>query len=163
VDGHFIPASTTILINGWGIHHDEANFVDPSSFSPSRYSSHDRLAAYYATSADYANRDHYVYGAGRRICPGVHLAERKLFLAVAKLLWAFDFKPAKDADGKEAEVGVDPVKDYVEGVLLSPKPFGIEITPRSEARRRTILKELDQAQGVFRLFEEPGGAGAEKA
>src|ERR1700733_6302398 len=31
-------------------------------------------------------------GAGRRLCPGIHLAERNLFIAMAKLLWAFSFE-----------------------------------------------------------------------
>jgi cytochrome P450 len=150
VDGKFLPKGTVVIVNAWGIHHDETKFQDPETFSPARYSSHDRLAAYYASSGDYENRDHYVYGAGRRLCPGIHLAERNLFIAVSKLLWAFDFV----AKAGEGEVGVDPVRDYSEGFLHCPKPFGLMITPRSETRRLTVMKEFEEMKEVFWKFEE---------
>jgi len=36
-------------------------------------------------------RDHWTFGAGRRICPGLHAAERELWLAISRLLWAYKF------------------------------------------------------------------------
>jgi cytochrome P450 len=44
--------------------------------------------------------DLYGYGSGRRLCPGIHLAERNLFLGIAKLLWAFDSASGKDEAGR---------------------------------------------------------------
>ncbi|KAJ5699992.1 Cytochrome P450 [Penicillium majusculum] len=46
------------------------------------------LASGYAGSE---HRDHLGYGAGRCVCPGIHLAERNLIIGVAKLFWAFEF------------------------------------------------------------------------
>ena len=45
-----------------------------------------KLAPELAASSDYEARDHGGYGAGRRLCPGIQLAERNLFLGIAKLL-----------------------------------------------------------------------------
>ncbi|KAK0511693.1 hypothetical protein JMJ35_006266 [Cladonia borealis] len=51
-------------------------------FKPERYLGYTHRSSFYANSGD-ADRDHYTFGAGRRICPGIHLAENGLFLAVA--------------------------------------------------------------------------------
>ena len=52
------------------MNHDPDIFDNPDEYRPERYTEHHRLAPHYAGSADYDNRDHYTYGAGRRICPG---------------------------------------------------------------------------------------------
>jgi cytochrome P450 family 619 len=108
------------------------------------------LAPEYAASADFEKRDHYGYGAGRRICPGIHLAERNLFLAIAKLLWAFDF-----AEIEGAPVDVSARTGYVEGFLHCPAPFRAHIEPRSEARRNTILREFEKAEAEVFVRYEP--------
>lgn len=105
-------------------------------------------------SLDYEERDHYNYGDGRRLCPGIHLAERNLFIAVAKLLWGFDFRPIRDAQGVYIEVNVDAQTAYREGLLQRPKDFSCEITPRSETRRATIMAEFETAtQNVFSKYD----------
>ena len=45
----------------------------------------------------------YVY----RICPGMHLAENSIFIAVASLLSTFDFSKARDGVGNVVEPIVD--------------------------------------------------------
>lgn len=155
VDGYHIPAGTTIIINVWGLHHDPSYFVDPEKFDPDRYAGKTALAPEYAAGPDYANRDHYVYGAGRRICPGMHLAERNMFLAIAKMLWAFDIKPKVDPKtGLRAAIGTDPILDYTEGFLVCPKDFVCDVQVRSERRRETILSEYAMAESrVFAKYE----------
>jgi hypothetical protein len=92
-------------------------------------------------SPDPELRDHYGYGSGRRLCPGIHLAERNLFLWIAKLLWAFNIKP-----GEHMEVDVDPVTAYSEGFLTCAHPYGCEVEVRSERRKETILKEFKRTE-----------------
>ncbi len=112
-------------------------------FRPERYEGWTQLSPFYATSE---NRDHYGYGAGRRICPGMHFAERSLFLGMSKLLRAFDFRPARDKDGNKVEVDVDAETGHDQGDRWVsqgiPKEFPCDIKPRSEARRTTIMKEF---------------------
>ncbi|KAK4989771.1 hypothetical protein LTR66_006973 [Elasticomyces elasticus] len=149
VDGYFLPAGTTVIINAWGLHHDPDRFTDPEVFDPDHYAGVTALAPELATSADYSKRDHYGYGSGRRLCPGIHLAERNLFLAMAKLLWAFEFK-----DKKGKEVDVDPVTGYSEGFLVCAEDFECEISVRGEKRRETILREFEEAErDVFARFD----------
>jgi cytochrome P450 len=151
VDGMFVPKGTVVLLNVWGLHHNPETFPEPDVFKPERYTNRTLLAAEYAASADYENRDHYGYGSGRRICPGIHLAERNLFLAISKLLWAFSFSPGKDSHGNPVPIDVSA---YSEGFLHCPKPFPCEIKPRSEARRETIMREFGEAERkVFSKYE----------
>ena len=143
-----------IFINAWGVHHDEARFPNPDEFNPDNYKGVTALASELAQSANPEDRDHYGYGSGRRLCPGIHLAERNLFLGIAKLLWAFDFAPGMGEDGKTVELDTDPTTGYSEGFLVCAKPFALDVKVRSEKRRETILKEYEQAErDVFSLFE----------
>jgi cytochrome P450 family 619 len=114
------------------------------------------LASELAQSANPDDRDHYGYGSGRRLCPGIHLAERNMFLAMAKLLWAFDFAPEKDEKtGKEVEIDTDPTTGYSEGFLVCAKKFGLSVKARGEGRRKTILREFEEGKrDVLDKFED---------
>ncbi|GKZ24636.1 hypothetical protein AbraIFM66951_011906 [Aspergillus brasiliensis] len=154
IDGYLIPRNTTVIINSWGMHHDEKRFPNPDTFDPDRYKGQTMLAPELAASADYESRDHYGYGSGRRICPGIHLAERNLFLAIAKLIWAFSIEPGLNESGQPIEYDVSPETGYSEGFLVCAKDFPCAIKPRSEARWATIVKELEMAQrDVFSRFD----------
>ncbi|QGA18020.1 hypothetical protein EYB26_005698 [Talaromyces marneffei] len=157
IDGKLLPKGTTLILNVWGIHHDEAVFPDPDTFNPERYQDKTLLAAQYANSSDYANRDHYGYGVGRRICPGLHLADRNMFVAMAKLLWAFNFEKFIDpVTGEVAEPDSDIVTGYDSaGLVMAAHPFKLTITPRSEARCETIMREFSQAESdVFAKYDD---------
>ena len=155
MDGKFLPKGTTIIINTWGIHMDPQTHPDPASFIPERFTEHKKLAPEYA-AGDWEKRDHYGYGAGRRICPGMHLAERNMLLSIAKLLWAFRFENGMREDGAGEEVNnMDPVEGYHQGFLYCAKPYGCKPVVRSEEHRETILREFEEAeQRVFSKFEE---------
>jgi cytochrome P450 family 619 len=75
----------------------------------------------YAVSAEYEDCGHYVYCSGRHLYPGIHLAEWSLFIAVAKLLWAFDFKLSRDENGQLTELDVESETAYTEGRCIFRK------------------------------------------
>lgn len=155
INGYTIPKDTTVILNVWGMHHDPSR-KDPTSsppdvFDPSRFEGRTLTAAEYAVSADFEKRDHYGYGAGRRICPGIHLAERNLFLGMAKLLWGFEF-----SEKETAKVDVDPSTGYSEGFLHCPMPFECEVKVRGPERQEAILREFHAAEkDVFAKYEAP--------
>lgn len=68
----------------------------------------------------------------------MHIAERSMFLAIARLLWAFDFKRVKDENGNEIVPDADALTN---GVLVHPEEFPIEIAARSEKRAQTVRAE----------------------
>ena len=141
-------------MNVWGMHMDEQTYKNPAAFIPERFADHSKLAPEYA-AGDWEKRDHYGYGAGRRICPGIHLAERNMFLSIAKLLWAFNFEDKMGADGKPLANDPDPVTGYHQGFLYCAKPYGCKPVVRSEHIRETILKEFKEAEkDVFSQFAD---------
>lgn len=149
VDGMFLPKGTVIIVNAWGMHFDAERFKDPQRFDPDHFAGVTTLAADLANGA-WEHRDHYGYGTGRRFCPGVHLAERNLFLGMAKLLWAFDMKP------KKAAPDTDPVTGYCEGFLVCANDFEAEFEVRGEKRREAILREFGEVEAGFARFEATG-------
>lgn len=76
--GHFLPKDSVIMLNWWAIHYDEERYPDPGNFIPERYLDHKLPAADYIAIGDPYKRDHFTYGAGRRACPGVHVAEKSM-------------------------------------------------------------------------------------
>jgi len=142
-EGMFFPKDTTLFIATWAIHHIEDIYAKEDDFDPDRYLHHDKLANDYAGSSDWKKRDHYGYGAGRRICPGMHLAERNMWRIAAKLLWAFDFsEPIDSKTGKVMPLDPDA---YNPGILQAPLPFKVGIKPRSAKHVAVIKKELTGA------------------
>ena len=95
-------------------------------------------------------------GNGRRLCPGIHLADRNLWHAITKLLWAFDFKPAIDPlTGKPVPLDTSVETGYREGLTMCPYNFVCNITLRSEARRQVIYQDLKEAQtNLFPKYEQ---------
>lgn len=143
-----IPANSTVIINTWGLHHDPTRHPNPDIFDPLRFQGRTEPAPVYASAANAEDRDHFGYGSGRRICPGIHLAERMLFVAIVKILWAFDIRTKKGQP-----INTDPHTGYTDGFLRCAKPFAVNITPRSEARRSTIEREFAQEEEVFSRYE----------
>ncbi|KAK5019379.1 hypothetical protein LTR16_000571 [Cryomyces antarcticus] len=156
IDGRFLPKGTTVFINAFGLPLDEQRFPNPETFDPDHYAGVTALAPELAAAADYESRDHYGYGSGRRLCPGIHLAERNLFLAISKLLWGFSIMSGHDASGNAIEPDVSNETGYSEGFLVCAHPFAAKVTPRSEARRATIMREFKNAEvEVFSKYQVP--------
>lgn len=80
---------------------------------------------------------HYGYGAGRRLCPGIHLAERSMWRITAKLLWAFEFSELPDHP-------LD-VNAYTSANLVRPLEYKVKVTPRSAEHLAVIKRELTGA------------------
>lgn len=128
-----------MIINIWGIHHDAKAYANPSAFNPSRFAHQLQPASVYANSQDSSKRDHFGYGIGRRICPGIHLAERSLFTAVARMIWGLTIQLQKDENGVPIPLDVTPDTAYSDGFLNQCRPFKVDVRPRSAERREVIL------------------------
>ena len=154
IDGMFLPKGTVMIVNAWGMQHDEERFPNPERFDPDHFAGVTTLATELA-NGPYEKRDHYAYGAGRRFCPGSHIAERNLFLAMAKILWGYNIKAGKTWPD------TNPTTGYCEGFLVCPYDFDAEFEVRSGKRKETIMREFDQAsRDVFGKYQ---AAGDEKA
>jgi cytochrome P450 len=151
-EGMFIPKDSTIFIPIYAIQHSERDgYGDPNEFNPDRYEGFTKLANDYAGSADYTQRDHYGYGSGRRMCPGIHLAERNQWRIAAKVLWAFEIQEPTDPITGEVQ-HLDPAA-YTEGLLHAPLPYKAVFKPRSKAHAETIRKEYATAIKTLKQWE----------
>ncbi|CAI4218720.1 unnamed protein product [Parascedosporium putredinis] len=94
---------------------------------------------------------HTVTKGGRRICPGIHLAERSMWRIAAKLLWAFEFaEPLDPATGKVQHLDPDA---YTSSNLVCPLPFKVRIKPRSETHVEIIKKEVAGAMEFLSQYD----------
>ncbi|KAK7461952.1 hypothetical protein VKT23_008385 [Stygiomarasmius scandens] len=144
-----IPKGTIIFANTWGIYHDPDLFDDPEMFKPERY-----LDSEYGVKPGVDDKDFrhtLIFGYGRRICPGMHLANNSIELNVLNFLWAFDF--AAPTDPKTGSYLPVDTWAYEKGVLPAPLPFPCKITPRSTSKASMIDNEYLSATGAFSKFE----------
>lgn len=148
-DNYLIPKDSTVFIPPWGLH--QSHYEDPELYNPDRYLNHPRLAMDYAGSPDYENRDHYTYGAGRRICAGIHLAERIQWRLLARLLWAFNIEPSIDETTGEA-IELD-TNAYTDGFIIQPLPFQVRFVPRSEKHVQVIRNDFKSVEGFLKQWE----------
>jgi len=121
-NGVFIPAGTVLIPNTWECLHDEAAYPDPMAFNPERFITKSRI------NRDVRDPRKYVFGYGRRICPGRHLAEATLWTTMALLLASFDISLPVDANKQP----IMPDLEYESSVAVSrPKPYRAQFTLRN--------------------------------
>ena len=115
---------------------------DPDTFNPARYLSKPLPAADYINANDPYDRDHFTYGAGRRVCPGLHVAERSLYINIVRTLWGFNISKAIGPDGGV----IEPDTAMIRGFLSVPTPFPCQITVRSEGHARVMREEFGKVE-----------------
>lgn len=86
VKNYFIPQKTRVIINAWAINRDPVLWNSPDEFRPERFLD--------SSSVDFKGNDFQFipFGAGRRICPGMQFAVSTLELAVANLVYRFEWE-----------------------------------------------------------------------
>jgi cytochrome P450 len=131
-----------VLMSPRAIHRDPNIWKDPDTFDPARYLNHTLPAADYINVSDPYERDHFTYGAGRRVCPGVHVAERSLYINISRVLWGFNITKKVGPDGNL----IEPTQTMVRGFMSVPELFECDITPRSEGHARIMREEFARAE-----------------
>ncbi|KAF9537942.1 cytochrome P450, partial [Agrocybe pediades] len=74
-DGRYIPSGTTMIPNIYAMSKDEEMFPSPEKFKPERYLEVDKANPNSPNST-------FLFGFGRRICPGRHVALNSLFIVL---------------------------------------------------------------------------------
>ncbi|KAG2749411.1 cytochrome P450 [Suillus brevipes Sb2] len=126
-NGYFIPKGTVIISNIWGITRDKKRYPDASRFMPERF-----LDANGALTDD--DPAEYVFGSGRRVCPGRYTVDATLWAAITTMLAAVEFSLAKDDQGKM----VDFTPQFTKGLTHSVLVFPCNISPRSHIRSELV-------------------------
>jgi cytochrome P450 len=92
--GKNIPRGATVLANVYAIHKSPEYFPEPEMFIPERF-----LDESIPGARPEANPvgHHFAFSVGRRECPGRHVADASLYIAISRILWAFDISPNSSA------------------------------------------------------------------
>lgn len=91
--GYHIPRNTRVLLNLWAIGRNTKRWgEDVESFRPDRFVDDEGGSANLVDARTQENFEWLPFGAGRRGCPGRHLATLVVELAVAQLLQCFNWK-----------------------------------------------------------------------
>ena len=109
--------------------HDPAVYANPHAFNPDRFM---------GTQPEMDPRS-FVFGWGRRVCPGRLLAQSSIFLTISKSLAVFDITKPLDANGHIVEPNVQ----YIPGLVSHPAPFEATIKARS-ARHIEMILEVEK-------------------
>lgn len=102
VNGYMIPKGTQMFFNVWAMGRDPSIWDDSNSFKPERFLDQ---------KVDFKGFDFELipFGSGRRICPGMPLANRVMHMATATLVHNFDWELEQgmaDVDHKGEMSGV---------------------------------------------------------
>ncbi|THH28147.1 hypothetical protein EUX98_g6046 [Antrodiella citrinella] len=85
-----------------GISREAERYPEPSAFNPERY----------MNGTEDLDPKTYIFGFGRRICPGQYYADSSIFLVAANILATMNISMAKD----EAGIAIIPPLEFVSGI-----------------------------------------------
>ncbi|KAE8134440.1 cytochrome P450 [Aspergillus pseudotamarii] len=125
--GYRIPTDALIMSNQWLLNMDESTYDNPEVFRPDRWIENPSLPL------------PSLFGFGRRKCPGERMAKDSIFIAIARLLWAFDIK--QTAQEKRAS------STDTHNLLYIPQIENVTFEVRSAKHRAVVerqWRELDK-------------------
>ncbi|KAJ3504258.1 hypothetical protein NMY22_g17982 [Coprinellus aureogranulatus] len=138
-EGCVIPKGTTVIASIYTMTQDPTLFPEPDAFKPERYLEDPSLPY------------NFLFGFGRRLCPGMHVAQNSLFMVVSKILWAFDVLPPLDASGKP--ILPDP-NAFIGGIVIKPVPFEFVLKPREGKNvESVVLSEAEKAEVQLAAYD----------
>ncbi|XP_057974549.1 6,7,8-trihydroxycoumarin synthase-like isoform X2 [Malania oleifera] len=108
LDTYEIEPNTIILVNAWAIGRDCDAWENPEEFLPERF---------LESSIDFKGQDFGLipFGTGRRLCPGMHLGVLTVELALANLLYFFDWELPQGMKKEDIDM------DMIPGITMHKK------------------------------------------
>ncbi|KAF9445128.1 cytochrome P450 [Macrolepiota fuliginosa MF-IS2] len=149
-EGYFIPKGSTIIGNIWAIHMDPKRYFNPFAFMPERWYEEGKPTRW--GSGPDCDRDHYVFGWGRRFCQGTYIAEASLFIVLARIMWGIDFVLPKDKAGKPIVPDISDEKTFSDGFVSTPYIYKLGFRPRSEKHRMIIEQSYEDSQAQWQVL-----------
>ena len=101
LEGYEIQPNTTVFVNAWAIARDPEYWDEPHEFRPERFLD---------SNIDITGQDFGAipFGSGRRICPGILMGLANVELAVASLVYHFDWQMPPGIRAEDIDTDVVP-------------------------------------------------------
>ncbi|KAG2367962.1 cytochrome P450 [Suillus spraguei] len=135
-DGYFIPKGIAVFSNTWAMTHNPKKYPNPDEFKPERFLHEDGSLTSDTMSL--------VFGWGRRMCVGQHVADASVWIAIVNFLAFFSAHKALDKHGVDIPI----VPKFSTGFVIHPETFPCRIVPRfPDASEKTLthLTGLEQS------------------
>ncbi|EAY74547.1 hypothetical protein OsI_02439 [Oryza sativa Indica Group] len=122
VGGYAVPRGATVLFNTRAIMRDPAAWERPEEFAPERF-----LAREGKAPVDFRGKeaDFIPFGSGRRLCPGIPLAERVMPYILALMLREFEWRLPDGVSPEELDVSEKFMSVNVLAVPLKAVPVKV--------------------------------------
>ena len=120
--GYRIPKGAMVFPNLLAM--DDESFQDPREFRPERWLQN-------------PDQSLFIFGFGRRTCPGKKMGQNSMFIAIARILWAYNLSHCY-SNGKK--VPIDSL-DTTNNIVSAPSPFEASFSIRSPAHQRIVEYE----------------------
>jgi cytochrome P450 len=120
--GKKIRKGSIVIANIWAMLRDESIYPDASTFKPERFMEDVSLET--KKKMDPRN---YIFGFGRRRCPGADLVDSSIWLLLATMIATVDISKPQNPDGST----VEPHIDFNNMVFRTPRPFKFSVKLRS--------------------------------
>ncbi|CAO3623105.1 unnamed protein product [Cunninghamella echinulata] len=128
-DQWHIPKNTTIIINLHAIQQDPDRYPQPDQFIPERHwdyvIKHTTSEQRFSQSVE--DRPHLAFSTGRRVCVGIHLAEKSIFMAISALVACFRF----ERESMDQYIDTIHPKD-IRSPTFTPRPYKVKVIPRHD-------------------------------
>ncbi|KAJ9602559.1 hypothetical protein H2200_013102 [Cladophialophora chaetospira] len=108
IDGHHIPAGTTVGVPIYAVHHNETYYPKSFSYLPERWIAGDESSSaagfvITSTSVEVAKSAFHAFSSGPRGCVGKNMAYIEMYTAIARVMFLFDIRlKAGDRSGEGA-------------------------------------------------------------
>ncbi|KAI9489765.1 cytochrome P450 [Zychaea mexicana] len=124
--GNIIPKGTTVVANMIAIHSNPDSFPEPKIFRPERFLDHLEPMSILATKK-IGERDHFNFGWGRRVCPGIALAEIQLFNVFTRVFSQCTIMPPASGE----KIDLDAYFSGSVGAIAAPPRTPLRFVARS--------------------------------
>ncbi|KAI0123703.1 cytochrome P450 CYP504B10 [Xylariales sp. AK1849] len=105
-EGKTIPEGTTVILNTFACNMDPTLYGDPENFRPERWLKNPDLPI-------------FSYGLGYRMCAGYTLANRVIYILLARIIASFEISASPGVDADHITGCADPAHQ-----AMAPKPSG---------------------------------------
>ena len=121
---------------------DPKLYPDPETYNPGRWLEPEYPTYQEPLTVHPRLLGHHGFGRGRRVCPGIEIAEAELVVACGSLVWAFEMHPNLDKNGQPMWPDPD---HWTSNVIGGPLAFPFDLKVRNQERRDKVTQLFEES------------------